>query len=257
MHKLKKLQDQYKKGELTKAAYLAAVAELLTGEYIDQEEHDEAAGFNPEDGKAIYTQADVDSFIAKKAVSIVRKALKDKGIDVEGANKDLIGIVVDLAKAGQAGDGGKATDKDLERLKALEGKLPGLEAKVKDLTISNAVIVTAGKYNPYNAAQVVRALRLDYMDLVEIDDETGAVDTKSVERAIARIKAAEPNLFKKGTGSHEDEEDNQDDNQDDNLGDEFKGKGPGGAAGGASTKEKKYSANLATARAMLGIETKK
>jgi len=245
MHKLKKLQEQYKAGTLTKAAYLEAVKALLTDDYIDQEEHDEATGFNPEDGKAIYTQADVDSFIAKKAVSMVRKALKDKGIDVEGANKDILGMVADLAKAGQAGDGGKATDKDLERLKALEAKLPGLEAKVKDLTISNAVIVTAGKHNPYNAAQVVRALRLDYMDLVEIDDETGAVDTKSVERAIARIKAAEPNLFK----AVKDDEDEDDDLS--NQGAGFTGKTPGGS--NHTGKEKEFDVKKAKALEMLGI----
>jgi hypothetical protein len=251
MHKLKKLQEQYKKGELTKALYLEAVKALLTDDYIDQEEHDEAVGFNPEDGKAIYTQADVDSFIAKKAVSMVRKALKDKGVEVEAGNKDILATVADLVKAGQAGDGGKATDKDLERLKALEAKQPGLEAKIKDLTISNAVIVTAGKHNPYNAAQVVRALRLDYMGLVEIDDETGAVDIKSVERAIARIKAAEPNLFKTG--------DTEDDKGDDGYQDDgtFKGKGPGGGAGGEGAKDKLHNANLAKAREMLGLEAKK
>lgn len=247
MHKLKKLQDRYKKGELTKAQYLAEIKALLTDEYIDQEEHDEAVSFDPEEGKPIYTQADVDSFIAKKAISMVRKALKDAGVEVEGNNKELLPKLVELAKTGQAGEG-KATDKDLERLKALEAKVPGLETKVKDLTITNAVMATAAKYNPYNPAQVVRALKLDYMDLVEVDEETGEIDTKTVEKALKRIKDAEPNLFKEVDGGEDGEEGDES-----NQSGGFRSKTPGGAGGGMSAKDKAYAANKAKALEMLGI----
>lgn len=248
MHKLKKLQERYKKGELTKAQYQEEVKKLLEGEYIDQEENDEALNFDPEADKPIYTQADVDGFIVKKATAMVRKALKDAGVEVDAANKDLMAKVVELAKTGQAGDG-KATDKDLEKLKALEAKLPGLEGKVKDLTITNAVLATAGKLNPINPSQVVRALRMDYMDLVEIDDETGEVDTKTVEKALKRIKDAEPNLFKTVDGGEGDEGD--DDNG--GAGEGFKSKAPGGSGTGGSKKDKDYAAKKAKALEMLGI----
>lgn len=254
MHKLKKLQEQYRKGEIDKAAYLAAVKLLLTDDYIDQEESDEAAGFNPEEGKAIYTQADVDSFIAKKAVSMARKALKDSGVEVEGANKDFLGNLAALVKVGQATGGEKATDKDLEKLRAWEAKGPALEARVKDLVISNAVIGAAGKYNPYNAAQVVRALKLDYMNLIDVDDETGDIDAKSIDRVLRRIKEAEPNLFKATEDA--DDEDNEGAGDDDITGAAFKGKGPkGGGEGGG--KDKDFAAKKAAGLAMLNIKINK
>lgn len=245
MKRIRTLQEQLKKGEITKEAYAAELKKLLDDEFIDQEEHDDAAAFDPEEDKAIFTQADVDRMVVVKATKMVRKALKDAGVEVDAANKDLLPKVAELAKAGQATDG-KATDADLTKLKQLEGKVPGLETKVKDLVVENAVLKgLGGKLKAVNPVQVVRALRLDYMDLVEIDDENGELDTKSIETALKRIAAAEPNLF------HAEEGGDDNGGSGDNGGQGgFKGKGPGGGTGG-SGKEKDLEKKKAEAKAML------
>lgn len=244
MKKLKALQEQYKKGEITKAQYEAAVAKLLEDEYIDEEQQEEALEYDPKGDEAIFTQADVDRMVVAKAVKMVRKALKDAGVEVEADNKGLLTKVAELVKAG-TGSEGKATDADLTKLKQLESKTPQLESKVKDLAIENAVLKAAGKYNPVNAIQVVRALKLDYMDQVEYDEHEGRVDTKSVETVLKQINKAEPNLFKQADG--EGDEGGQSGQG------SVKGKGPGGGAGGSGGK-KDDEKKLAEALAMLNIK---
>ena len=82
MGKLRKLQEQYLKGEITKAEYEAKVKELLKDEILDQEQVDEALEYDPEHEKPQYSQADVDAMITTKAVRMVRKALKDAGVEI-------------------------------------------------------------------------------------------------------------------------------------------------------------------------------
>jgi hypothetical protein len=246
MKKLKELQEKYKKGELTKAQYEAAVKELLDKDVLDQEAYDEALEYDPESEKPIYTQADVDHMVVGKAVKMVRKALKDAGIELDADNKALLPKVAELVKAGTGKGDGKATDQDLEKLRKLEAKDTTSTAKLRELTIENAVLKAAGTYKPVNAVQVVRALRTDYMDLVEYDDTEGTVDSKSVERALRKIKEREPNLFQT------DDNDPDGGYHEDDFG--FKGKGPGGGSGGGSKKEAEYAARKAEALEMLGIK---
>lgn len=227
MGKLRKLQEQYLKGEITKAVYNAEVKKLLDDEILDQEQYDTALEYDPEEEKPQFTQADVDRMVVAKAVKMVRKALKDAGVEgLEGVgNKELLAKVAELAKGKDDGEGNKGKSDDAETLK-WKTAAEKAGATIKDLTIENAVLKGAGKYNPINATQVVRALKLDYMDLVEIDDE-GKVDSKTVDRALRKIYDAEPNLFNKEDG------DGAGDNTDPNKGGTgFKGKGPGGGTGG-------------------------
>ena len=243
MKRIKTLQEQYKTGKITKAEYEAEIKKLLDDEFIDQDEYDEAVAFDPEGDKPIFTQADVDRMVVTKATKMVRKALKDAGVEVDATNKDLLTKVAELVKAGTASDG-KATDADLTRLKQLEGKLPVLESRAKDLTIENAVLKgLGGAFKAVNPVQVVRALKLDYMDLIEIDEETNTVDVKSVETALKRINAAEPNLFVAV------ENDGDDNGGAGAAG--YKGKGPGGGTGGAGAGAKDLEKKRAEARAML------
>ena len=120
-----------------------------------------------------------------------------------------------------------------------------LTAQCKKLLIENAVLKEAGKYNPVNPAQVVRAISADYLDSIEFDEETGTADAKSISRAIRKVHDAEPNLFKAV--------DNPDDpgNGGNGSGGGFRGKGPGGAGG---TKNAEVEAKKAEALAMLGIK---
>ena len=224
MHKLKKLQGIYMKGEITKQQYEAELAKLLEDDYIDQGEHDDAKNYNPDDDKPIYTQADVDSFIAKKATSVIRKALKDAGIEVEGTNKDLLPKVVELVKAGQSKDG-TATDEDLQKLQTYEKQVPTLQAQLRELQISNAVMEAAGKYNPHNMKQLVRALKSDYADLLEVDDESGELDSVTVDKALKKVRDAEPNLFKEVEGGDEGNKGGQG------------GRGPRGGSAGSGTND--------------------
>jgi len=244
MKRIRTLQEQLKKGEITKDKYNEEIKKLLDDDFIDQDEYDEAMAFDPDADKPIFTQADVDRIVVVKATKLVRKALKDAGIEIDASNKDLLTKVAELVKQGQASDG-KATDQDLARLKQLEGKLPTLETKVKDLTIENAVLKGLdGKYKAVNPVQVVRALRFDYMDLVEFDDESGEVNTKSIETALKRIAAAEPNLFETAEGG----DDNQGGDNQNNQG--FRGKGPGGGTGG-NNDNKDLAKKKEEAKAML------
>jgi hypothetical protein len=255
MDKLKRLQKQYAAGKLTDAQYKAALADLLDDEEVTQEEHDEALDFEPEDdgGKPIYTQADVDGFVVKKARALVKKALRDAGVDVSDVKQqEIIAKAAELAAAGV----GKSTAGD-EELKALRKKAAAYDEvapTVNDLKVENAVLKTAQKYNPINPAQVVRAIKSDYADLLEYDDESGALDIKSVHKAMKRITEVEPNLFNTAGAGSEEDEDLED------KGTDFSGKPPGNA-GGASSKSQKEAAKLAAdkaaALAMMGLSTNK
>ena len=106
MGKLRKLQERYLKGELTKAQYEAELKALLDDETLDQDTYDDAMDYDPDYERPKYSQADVDSTVAKKAVKMVRKALKDAGVTIEADDKNLISKVAETLKAGTTGEGG-------------------------------------------------------------------------------------------------------------------------------------------------------
>lgn len=251
MGKLRKLQERYLKGELTKAQYEAEVKKLLDDEILDQDAYDDALEYDPDYERPKYSQADVDSTVAKKAVKMVRKALKDAGVTIEADDKTLLSKVAETIKAGSSstgneGDGGSGIDEtELANLKAKAERSDTLAAQCKKLIIENAVLKEAGKYNPVNPAQVVRAINSDYLESIEFDEENGTADAKSVSRAIRKVHDAEPNLFKTV--------DNQDDGTGTGSSGGFRGKGPGGAGG---TKDAEMEAKKAEALEMLGIKKK-
>lgn len=251
MGKLRKLQEQYLKGEITKAQYEAAVQKLLEDEIIDQDQVDEALDYDPENERPQYSQADVDSMIAKRAVRMVRKALKDAGVKIEADDKNLLTEVANSIKNGSTkknedpddkGGKGGTSDEEVANLRIQAEKVPVLTERLKDLVVENAVLKEAGKYNPVNPAQVVRAIRSDYMESIDFDEETGTADVKSVSRVLRKVVEVEPNLFSKS-------EDDLDGKHD--TGNTFKGKGPGGAG---ATGNKDKDAKKAEALAMLGIK---
>jgi len=107
MGKLRKLQERYLKGELTKAQYEAECKKLLDDEILDQDAYDDALDYDPDYERPKYSQADVDSTVAKKAVKMVRKALKDAGVTVEADDKTLLSKVAEtvlLVKATAKGE---------------------------------------------------------------------------------------------------------------------------------------------------------
>lgn len=263
--KLKKLQADYASGKLTKAQYQAAVKALLDDEEIDQDDHDKALEFQPDDDddqdKAIYTQSDMDRAVLKKARSLVRKTLREAGVDLtDVSNADLLDALVSRVKDTD-GKGDKTDDKQLAALRKKADKADSLEAQVKKLTIENAVLSAAGKYNPHNPAQVVRALQADYADLIEIDEETGQIDRKSVDNAIKRVAKIEPNLFKQATGKQDEEEDDEIDEQGDKSQADgkksFSSKSPGGTGVAADKKQKQEEKLFQEAMDMLKIKTDK
>lgn len=252
MGKLRKLQERYLKGELTKAQYEAECKKLLDDEILDQDAYDDALDYDPDYERPKYSQADVDSTVAKKAVKMVRKALKDAGVTVEADDKTLLSKVAETIKNGSSGKGdgeggsGSSIDEtELSNLKTKAAKVDDLTAQCKKLLIENAVLKEAGKYNPVNPAQVVRAISADYLDSIEFDEENGTADAKSIARVIRKVHDAEPNLFKPAG------DDGDDDNGANGSGNGFRGKGPGGAG---STKNGELEAKKAEALEMLGIK---
>lgn len=247
MNKLKELQEKYKKGELTKAAYLAAVAALVDSKDLTQDEADDAADYSPDADKPIYTQADVDGMITRKSTQQLRKILKDAGVEVDAANKDLPGKVVELVKVG-TGKMKVPEGAEVEALKVKAGKVDALIADVKTLRLETALLKTVGKYNPVSNGPVVALMKSDYAHFIDyLDESTGEVDLKSVDRAVAKLKLDEPMLFKTDDGKGDDKSKN------------FQSKGPGGGGGGGN-EDKGHDANLSRAREMLNIkkdETKK
>ncbi len=139
----------------------------------------------------------------------------------------------------------EAFNKMEQALRSKAAKVDDLTAQCKKLLIENAVLKEAGKYNPVNPAQVVRAISADYLDSIEFDEENGTADAKSIARAIRKVHDAEPNLFKPAG------DDGDDDNGAGGSGNGFRGKGPGGAG---STKNGELEAKKAEALEMLGIK---
>lgn len=250
MGKLRKLQERYLKGELTKAQYEAEVKKLLDDETLDQETYDDALEYDPDYERPKYSQAEVDTTIAKKAVKMVRKALKDAGVTIEADDKTLLTKVAETLKnggtdnGGEGGAGATISDADLEVLRTKAAKADDLEDRCKTYAIENAVLKEAGKYNPVNPSQVVRAIRMDYLDGIDFDEETGTVDAKSLSRAIRKVHDSEPNLFKE-VGAEGDEGGNG------GSSGGFRGKGPGGAG---EKKDAELAAKKEQALAMLGIK---
>ncbi|AYP68439.1 hypothetical protein HWB91_gp69 [Bacillus phage vB_BboS-125] len=255
MNELKKLQNAYKAGKLSKEQYQKAVKDLLDEEELTQEEYDDAVDFDPkgDDDTAIYSQADVDRIVLRKAQQKVKQILKDAGVDVDSIpKKDLFTKLAEVVKDGNAAGEGTVDQKELADLRTKVKGVDDLKATNQKLAVENAVLKAAGKYQPYNANQVVRALNMDYADLLEYDDETGAIIQKSVDKALKRIATAEPNLFQAPEGEGTEGGGN---NDDDLGGGTFKGKPPGGAGTGGSNKEaEKLAKKKAEALAMLGIK---
>jgi hypothetical protein len=252
MGKLRKLQERYLKGELTKAQYEAEVKKLLDDDTLDQDAYDDALDYDPDYERPKYSQAEVDSTIAKKAVKMVRKALKDAGVTIEADDKTLLSKVAETIKSGGSDTGGEGgagaaiSDADLEVLRTKAARADDLEDRCKTYAIENAVLKEAGKYNPVNPSQVVRAIRLDYLDGIDFDEETGKVDDKSLARAIRKVHDNEPNLFKE-VGADEDDKGSGGSGSSGN----FRGKGPGGAG---EKKDAELAAKKEQALAMLGIK---
>lgn len=253
MNELKKLQNAYKAGKLTKEQYQKAVKDLLDEEELTQEEYDDAVDFDPkgDDDTAIYSQADVDRIVLRKAQQKVKQILKDAGVDVDSIpKKDLFTKLAEVVKNGNAAGEGTVDQKELADLRTKVKGVDDLKASNQKLAVENAVLKAAGKYQPYNANQVVRALNMDYADLLEYDDESGAIIQKSVDKALKRIATAEPNLFQTPEGNE-----GGGNNDDDLGGGTFKGKPPGGAgAGGGNKDAEKQAALKKQALEMLGIK---
>lgn len=253
MDELKKLQGLYKAGKIKKDEYLKQLKELLDSKEISQEEHDEAKEYDPgdPDNKPIYTQAEVDGMVTRKAVALVRRALKDAGVNVDVPNKELLGKVAELAKAGGDQKPPTATEQEIADLRKKAKKADDADSTIKRLQLENGVLKAAGKFNPHNPAQVVRGLS-DYMGLLEEDDE-GGYTPKSIEKAIKRMAENEPNLFKQA-----DDEDGNDEGGGNDDGGRFRGKGPGGGTPGGDDKKAAERAKKKTAALeMMGIKTEK
>lgn len=254
MNKLKKLQAQLTAGTITEANYKAAIKDLLDDEDLSQEEYDTATEFDGEeaDEKLIYSQADMDQSIVKKSRQLLRKELKTAGVDVSDIKpQDLLSRIAELAAAGT----GKAaeTDADLKELRKKAAQYDEMAPANKKLIVENAVLKMSSTQKAINPAQVVRALNADYADLLDYDEETGALDPKSVATALKRIAAAEPNLFEVPEGGNQDEDL-------DKQGANFAGKPPGGAGAGSSQQTKAEAAHaksLAAAKEMLGLSATK
>lgn len=246
MEELKKLQGLFNAGKIKKDDYLKQLKELLDGKEITQEEYDGAKDYDPEDGgeKPIFTRTEAEAMAFRKACSMVRKAMKEVGVTVDVPNKELLGKVAEFAKAGTEKEKPTATEQEITDLRKKAKKADDLEPQVRRLQLENAVLKVAGKHNPHNPAQVVRALMADYMELLEEGDE-GQYTDKSIDKAIKRIAEVEPNLFKQKDG---------DDGEGGDNGDGFRGKPPGGGSPGNDKKAADRAKKKAEALEMLGIK---
>jgi hypothetical protein len=252
---LKKLQEKYRAGKLTKEQYDAKVADLLADEDLTQDEHDKALEFNPkapEGGELIYSQEDVDRMAVNVARRIIRKEFKTAGVELDVDNKGLLAHIVGLAK----GDGkkeGTVTEAELTQLRKDAGKAKSMGDKLKDLSLENAVLRNAGgQYTPVNPNQVVRALR-DYVDEIEYD-ENDVPDKRSVDLVLRKLAKAEPNLFKTPEGGAGDEDDKGDEADKGGKGSgTFQGKPPGGGnGGGGAGNQAKEDKAVADMLALIG-----
>lgn len=246
MKTIKRLQKQLNEGKITAQEYAEQLQELLDDEAIDQATYDEAKDFEVEndDDKLIYSQEDFNRQLLPKARSMVKKALRDAGVNIDNVdNKELLNTFANLALQGQ-----KKGSLDIDEAKANElqkkaAKLDELQPKVKALTLENALLKAAGTYNPLNPKQVVRALE-DYSEHLEYDEDDNLVE-KSVDRALKKLAEAEPNLFKPSEGS--DEEDKKQQQND------FRSKPPGGGGKGTNA-EQKVAAKRDEALALMGYK---
>lgn len=250
-----KLQADLRAGKITKAQYDAKLKQLLDAGDIEQAAYDEALDFDgddEDDDKPIYTQADMDRSIVVKARSLVRKALKDAGVDLADVkNNDLLPKVVEMVQAGKnAGKSDSELQTELGKLRGQVAGIEGINGRLKAAIIENAVLKAAGKYAPHNPAQVVRALNSDYAGLLEFDDESGELVQSSVQKALKRVAAAEPNLFNNPEGKTDEDEGGG------NPKPGFSGKAPAGGGQGSGTPEKQAKMK-ADALEMMGFGPKK
>jgi hypothetical protein len=259
---LKRLQEKYRAGKLTKAQYEEKVKELLDDQDINQEEYDKALQFDPkapEGGELIYSQEDMDRMAVNVARRLIRKEFKAAGIDLDVDNKGLLAHIVGLVKDAGKGDGKGASvdEKELAQLRKDAAKAKVLGEKLKDLALENAVLRNAnGPYTPVNPNQVVRALK-DYADEIEYD-ENDVPEKRSVDLVLRKLAKAEPNLFKTPEGGNGDDDKSGgagDGDKGGGNGSSFKGKTPGGGAGGGNSANKsKEDATLAEMLAAVGVK---
>ncbi|MGG3803160.1 hypothetical protein [Metabacillus fastidiosus] len=238
-----RLQKLLKEGKIDQAEYAEQLQELLDDEIIKQEDFDAAKDFEPEEDQddKIYSQEDVNRMIIAKARKIVKKSLIDAGVDLEGIeNKDLLATVGTLALQGQKKGNLSVNEAELAELQKKVKKFDDLQPEIENLTFENAVLKAAGKHNPLNPKQVVRALE-DYKEYLEYDENDKLVG-KSVDIALKKLAEAEPNLFKNKEVDEGEEDLGTNKNN-------FAGKPPGGG-GTAVTKQEKLKAE---GLAMLGI----
>lgn len=246
MGKFKQLQADYKAGKITKADYQAKLKELLDGDFIDQEMYDEALTLDPEADKPQYTQADVDRIVAVRANKMVRKALKDAGVEVDAENKDLLPKVVELVKIG-AGKAQPAQGAEVEALKMKAAKADTTIVENRRLKVENALLKTVGKYEPVSTQAVVTLLTSGtYSSLLEMEDESD-LDPAAINKAVKKLQADEPGLFK----VKQDDEDGAGGPGTEQNGGEFRGKGPGGGTSGGSSKDKDFAKKLEEAKGMI------
>lgn len=253
---LKKLQERYRAGKLTKEQYDAKVAEGLEDEVLNQEEHDAALKFDPkapEGGELIYSQEDVDRIVVTKSRTLLRKELKAAGIELDVDNKGLLAHIVGLVK-GEQGKEGVITEAELAQLRKDAGKAKSLGDKLKDLSLENAVLRNAGgQYTPINPIGVVRALR-DYADEIEYD-ENDVPDKRSVDLVLRKLAKAEPYLFKTPEGGADEDDDKGAGNEGGKDRNSFSGKTPGGGnGGGKSNNQSKEDKALAEMLSSVGIK---
>lgn len=110
--------------------------------------------------------------------------------------------------------------------------------------IENAVLRQAAPLNPVQIMQVVRALEdREYANMLEYDD-LDRLNPASVNRALTRLAAAEPNLFFTPDAAKD---------LDDGS---FKGKAPGGGLPGNNTAESEEQRKVNEMLESVGIKTK-
>lgn len=251
---IKRLQKLLTDGKLTAAEYAADLKDLLDDELIKQDEFDGAKDFEveDEDSKLIFSQSDLDRQLLPKARSLVKKALKDAGVNLDGIeNKDLLSNFGNLALQGQKKGSLTVDEAGLNDLQKKAKQFDDLQPKVKALTLENAVLKAAGSYKPVNQKQVVRALE-DYKEFLEYDEDENLVP-KSIDKALKKLAEAEPNLFTNAAAGNQ--EDDPDDEKQQQSG--FQGKPPGGAGTSVGKDQEKQAAQVAEALSMMGIKPQK
>jgi hypothetical protein len=251
---IKRLQKLLTDGKIDLQEYKEQLQELLDDEIIKQEDFDGAKDFEPEneDDKPIYSQADFDRSLVAKARKMVKKALTDAGVDLEGVeNKDLLNTFANLALTGQKKGDLSVDEKQVNDLQKKAKAFDDLQPQLKSLTIENAVLKAAGDFKPVNPKQVVRALD-DYKEYLEYDEDDVLVPS-SFDKALKKLATAEPNLF---TSAGDDNHEGDDDLDNQNQGGGIKGKGPGGAGAGNGTAATKQAKLKNEALELMGFAKK-